>query len=445
MAIAKSSALITEHALFKSVEPVNAFRKAVEVVHCTPSTQFSLLQGKITNCWLKHALEHEPSDDGWWTIKRKKMTEEIGFNSNNLDHLKKSAHAMTKIVCEYDVIKPSRRNKPPSISDSINTNSKIAIETISCALFAVSTSTDSTNIRFQINSLILEKILTHLVYAVVDNNVLRRFKKAASIPIYEFCARFVNAGQTPEVDINLFRSMVLGKDYEDGIYKDYKYFYRDIVKLSVAEINTHSELFIEYVDLVENKLVEKIKFNIKRKEEKPLPSNDNGGEVNIQLELFGFSPLQSRKLVKGYSVSQLITALEYTRARILDGDSKIRLPLAYFKKALENGWGCDTTLPLSDIINSTESVQYTLKNIESKYAAHQISEAERYFSELDSLPQEELISQYNGLQAMDTMKFHSGKVKIVAKTGFFNWLALLTWGAPTEADIASFTASLEIN
>ena len=70
--------------LFQLSEVANSYRKPAQIIHSKPRSSMSLLQRKLTNAWLKNAVDTLPDADGWWTISTMKMSKDIDFDSNNV-------------------------------------------------------------------------------------------------------------------------------------------------------------------------------------------------------------------------------------------------------------------------------------------------------------------------------------------------------------------------
>lgn len=234
--------------LFCPHEAPDAFRKAAQVIHSKPKSPLSLLHRKLGNLWLKHAIENPPDDDGWWMLSIKAVAERIGFDSNNRQYLKESAEALMRIVFEWDLM--ARK------SGRVQWRASVLFPEIEIR---------GDIVRYQVSSQIRERMLNPEIYATIDMNIVRRFRRAPSLAIWEFCVHFEDAGRTAEVEWEIFRDMVLGESHDHTTYLEYKYFKSKVVKPAVAEINSTSD---HTIDLVESKIgrrVSAISFQVGRK------------------------------------------------------------------------------------------------------------------------------------------------------------------------------------
>lgn len=418
---------VAQFTLFKNEEPANAFKKAVQIVHSKPSAPLSLLQGKLSNCLLKNALDTEPDKEGWWTISIMEMGGAIGFDSNNRAYLRNSALELMKIVFEYDVISKS--------------NTRVLWK--ASVLFPDMEIQESV-MRYQISGQLRDRVLNPDMYALIDLNVLRRFQRSASIPIYEHCIRFINLGKTAVVQLETFRDIVLGANSGAGSYKEYKYFKQKVLRPSIVEINTLSEITIELVEGKIGRSVDSIHFLVKRKpsSEVTSPRSDEIIKITDELVQFGLSAIDVRRLVKQHTPNELRAALEYTRKQ-----SRVDNPLGYFRKALENGWGIvDVEPPIEVKLSATDPADKgAKKSIEDVYRVHQIKEAQSYFNGIDGDDQDLLVTQYNEQQTTASLKFKKERQTKIAQTGFFAWLVTEKWGTPTSDQLLEFASVMLSN
>jgi hypothetical protein len=229
-------------------EAPDAFRKAVQVIQSKPKAPLGLLHRKIGNLWLKHAVENPPSSDGWWELSIREVAEQIGFDSNNRQYLKESAEALMRIVFEWDLLAHAKRG--------VKWRASVLFPEIEILGDAV---------RYQVSSQIRERMLNPDIYALIDMNIVRRFRRAPSLAIWEFCVHFEKIGNTVEVEWQSFRDMVLGESTECTTYREYKYFKSKVVNPALAEINATSNHAIRLVETKAGKRVASISFLINRK------------------------------------------------------------------------------------------------------------------------------------------------------------------------------------
>ena len=407
--------------LFTSKETPDAFRKAVQIVHSKPKQPLSLLQRKLGNAWAKHAIENSPDQNGWWVLGIKDLAEDVGFDSHNRQYLKESAEALMRIVFEWDVMSPT--NKRPWKASVMFPEVEIHSDVI----------------RYQISSQLRELIVKPEMYALIDMNVVRRFRRASSLAIWEFCVRFEKINRTAEVPWEQFRDMVLGETAEAKTYQEYKYFKAKVLKPAIAEVNSESNLLIDLVEAKIGKRVTSLRFEIKKKavaEEQieDAPALEAVGElVNL-----GLMQSEARRVVREKPLHEVKAAVEYTKKRLANKRAeKLENTAAYFRHALQHGYAASENPDQAPRRkSSTPKV-----DVREAFLRAQMEEAERYFRELDLPDQTKLIERYNE-DAAPALRLNKKRASKASEVAFSRWLARDTWGEPTANDLLEFAQKL---
>lgn len=393
-------------------------------MHSKPKSPLSLLHRKIGNAWLKHAIESQPDSDGWWELSIKKLALNIGFDSNNRQYLKESAEALMRVVFEWDVIAPMDKRvqwKASVLFPEIEIRNDV--------------------IRYQISSQMRERMINPEIYAMIDMNVVRRFRRASSLAIWEFCVRFERIGRTAEVEWRTFRDIVLGESPENSTYQEYKYFKSKVVNPAVAEINSESNHTIGLIEERIGKRVATIRFDIDRKasQDQSLP-DPRLNESLIDIVSLGVPQSEARKLTATHSAEHCMEALDYTRRRMADQKlPRLANPAAYFRQALNNRYAAD--VPRPEARATPRSPQTRPLDIKEIYATHQVSEAELYFKELDAADQLAIVERYNAQQGVHQLQLNARKTKL-AQTAFFRWLVQEVWGEPSSEELLEFAQGM---
>lgn len=403
--------------LFASKETPDAFRKAVQIVHSKPKQPLTLLQRKLGNAWAKHAIENSPDEHGWWVLSIRELAVDVGFDSNNRQYLKESAEALMRIVFEWDVMSPT--NKRPWKASVMFPEVEIHAD----------------HIRYQISSQLRELIVKPEIYALIDMNVVRRFRRAPSLAIWEFCSRYEKIGQTAEVEWEKFRDMVLGETAEARTYQEYKYFKAKVLKPALAEINAESNLKIDLVEAKMGKRVTALRFRIEKKQVAgELVEDGRAVELIGELVRMGVMQSEARRMVKDHPLDAVKAALEYTKRRMADKRAdKLENPAAYFRHALQHRYAA----PAEDAQARPQESSSSKLDLREAYLQAQLADIEGYFNELDAEDQSSLIERYNE-QAIGLLKLSKKKASKAAEAGFRRWLIKDVWGEPRPEDLVDF-------
>ena len=410
--------------LFTLREAPDPFRKAVQVLHSRPKSPLTLLQRKLGNAWLKNAVEHPPDEDGWWEMGIKDLAATIGFDSNNRQYLKTSAEALMRIVFDWDVIATPDRKVQWKASVLFP-----EVEVLSDA------------VRYQFSSQMRELLVNPEIYALIDMSVVRRFRRAASLAIWEFCIRFERIGRTAEVPWEKFRDMMLGEAADNTTYREYKFFKAKVLNPAIAEIGAVSNHVVGLVESRIGRRVAGLAFTVSRKPGPDQPAADPG-----QLELLGamvrlsVPQSEARRICREFSADRIAGALDYTRRRLADNRaSRVGNPAAYFRSALLQGYAAAD--PLHRQAPSSAAPRPKSVDIRAAHAAHRAAEAERYFLELEPGEQNAAIERYNDAQSVASLKL-TKRAGRIAQAGFFRWLAEDTWGEPGAEELLAFAQGL---
>ena len=424
----------TQIQLFRLPEVPEPYKKAVEVVHSKPRAPMSLIHRKLLNAWLKHAVETKPDKDGWWTLPIVEMSESIGYASNNREHLASSARELMTLVFEWDLMGDEARR---------------TLWKASVLFPEVEITTGA--IRFQISKRILEKVLSPDIYALIDQRIIRQFRRASSIGLYEFCVRYQRLPKTAEVPWETLRDMILGSSADAKSYKQYKIFKDKVLKPSIAEVNTVAELNIEMQETTSGRKVIGLSFLISRKQSAPTEEFTSPEEISdtAAMVAIGIPQTEATKLAKSYTHAEIKAAIEYTRKRA-DAKNKDKLdnPAAYLRKALTEKWAIfeaqpPEKRPVKGEANTNGAPDQS--RLHEACMNKRDQDAQGYFYELDPSEQHKLVDEYNSTQELASLKIKIGKAKAPGKAAtskFFRWLAEKTWGPITPVELLEFANKL---
>lgn len=417
---------IRQIALFQVPEVPKPYKKAVQVVHSKPRAPMSLVQRKVSNSWLKNAVQNKPDEEGWWSIRIADMATEIGFDSNNREYLRDSALELMRIVFEWDVV--AVEGKRPKWKASV--------------LFPDVEMTAEV-VRYRISTQLRDQVLNPDMYAMIDMNVVAKFRRAPSLALYEFCVRFERIGRTAEIPWESFRDMVLGESSEAKSYLEYKYFKQKVMKPSVAEVNSQADIQVELMETHEGRRIKNIWFTV----HKPGPPQlevviDDERVMKLVGEMVNIGLLQSeaKRLTTQHQFEELSAAVAYVKRRMADKRAPtVENPGAYLRQALKNNWAIvDTPAATADVKKALPGRKASAADkLIEQYMAEQLKQAEGYFNELDAADQDALIQRYNAQQEVPGLRI-GAKAGKAAKTAYFTWVGLETWGQPSQQQLLEF-------
>lgn len=408
-------------ALFSDNEPPKTFKKAVEMIHSRPREPITLVQRKLMNALIKTAVNTKADKNGWWSIDLTEMANEIGFDSKNREHLKNAASSLMRMVFDWDF---TNETGPKWTASILFPNMQM----------------DSYVLKYQINPLLKDGVVSPQAYAVINMNIQRKFRRASTLALYEHIFRYINVGSTGQIQWETLRDTLLGIGSKASAYNEYKYFFAKVLKPGLIEINEQSDIVVEMEKFFRGREVKDLLFRMKRKS-----TVDDDPAIVMHMELlghvieFGVPQYEARKLLKQYGAEKLSAALRYTKIRMSDkSQGEVARPLVYFKSALAKGWAND----LEDVEVKAKPVTIAKRApLIDQYRSYQAKQAERYFSECSVEQQQKFIDDYNTQQEVTQLRIKAKPSK-VAGAAFFAWLAKTTWGEPSQAELLKFADGL---
>lgn len=420
--------------LFRLPEVPEPYKKAVEVLHSKPRAPMSLMHRKLLNAWLKNAVESKPDKEGWWSLPIVEMSESIGFDSNNRDYLTSSARDLMTMVFEWDIMAEVQRRtlwKASVLFPEVEITSGL--------------------IRYQISKQVQEKVLSPEIYALIDQRIIRQFRRGTSIGLYEFCIRYQRLPKTPEVPWETFRDMIMGTSADAKSYKQYKVFKDKVLKPAIAEVNTVVELKIELQETTKGRKVVGLYFLIIRPETPPAEEFSSPDELadTAAMVALGIPQTEATKLAKTNSHNEISAAIEYTRKRVeAKNMEKLDNPAAYLRRALAEKWAIvEGQTPAKTVTKpaAKKTAAPDQSRLQEACMAQRDKEAEGYFHELDPSEQQMMVDEYNGQQELASLKIKIGKGKAQGKAAtatFYRWLAQKTWGPVTPEQLLEYANNL---
>ncbi|MFL9922322.1 replication initiation protein [Paraburkholderia fungorum] len=427
---AKTEARTTQIGLFTVEEP-EPFKKATPAVHISAKNKaLTLVQHKIYNALLANAIEQDRDNAGTnvglsqFSIALTDLVDKVGLNSNNRDYLKGVINSLIGTVVNWDFLEAERGE-------------------VWAATGLLSTAEmDRSTLTYEFSAKIRDFLVHPQMYATIDMRIVRAFKRAAALVLWENSVRYEGIGQSAVIPIEKLRQLFLGQEGAKTIYPEYKEFKRNVLTPAVREANEVSDHTIEVLEVRQGRAVVGVRFTVARKQEAArLESVDS--DLLMSVTQLGIPSSEARKTLGRHSESDVRNALDYVRAReAKKGATPITNVPAYFRKALAEKW---VTPEKSSGIKKAAAAPglsitgITEEEIREKYRASQLGDARAYFDELSAADQAELIARYNAWQPMQKWRLEGGKKQsTAAQQSFLSWLAHETWGEPSTEDLFKF-------
>jgi hypothetical protein len=216
----------------------NELKKHVGAVHIR--NRLSLLQRKVANVLLLNAYENL-FDKDVHAISVRHLSEIVGFDSKDIDTLKKSLRRLAETAIEWNLLD----NKGKDVWQVSTMLAEAEISDGEC--------------RYAYSRMLREKLYNPEVYARINLAIQRRFSSGHALALYENCARFRSTRSTGWWELVLFRKLM---GIEDNEYQNFKDFNKRVVKPAIEQINTQSDISIKVEFKREKRRVVGLRFLI---------------------------------------------------------------------------------------------------------------------------------------------------------------------------------------
>ncbi|WP_304993764.1 replication initiation protein [Burkholderia plantarii] len=419
----------TQIALFQLNDLPEPFRKAVPAVHIAPkSGPISLQQAKMWNALIKNAISQDKDGERvWFEYPVGDLIADVGLNSKNRDYVKATINSLLGFVVNWDYLS----GKP-----EWNASSLIAGAKLSAGI-----------LRYQFSDNIRELLMNPRIYASIDMRIAREFKRGHALTLWENVVRYEGVGRTPRLSVETIRDLLLGVDWPQGSYAQYKIFKSRILLPALEEINRIADHQIAMHEFKSGRTITEVQFVIEPKRKQEVASEE---DLDLLTAVTRFSvPLtEARKLLAQYGPEAVRQAVGYTDARLKKKNAQpIENVGAYFRKSLAGGYQAepDRSKPLKQVNGLEPTAAKTEDVLLAQLTAERANEARRYFDELEAAEQSECMARYNNQQPAVPLKLVANrKPKKAAESAFFQWLSIDVWGEPTDRDLLNFVISRQV-
>lgn len=305
-------------------------KKHVATIHC--SNTLTLLQRKISNALLYHAYQKmlvlEEHD-----ISIKQLCGIIGYNGNNHKKIKDALKGLISTIVEWDVV------------DSITGEEDWTASTI-----LASVRLKGSQCTYAYSPRMKELLHSPSVYAKINLITQAHFQSSYGLALYENCIRYRGLPHTKWFDMDLFKKLMGVPDSTYPIFRDLK---RRVLDKAVEEVNTYSDLLIEYeVKRIAQKVIN-IRFKLKQREKKKrfgMSLVGEGREVQqlelstVQVELvhelrkYGLHEEEIKKLLQAYDSEFIFEKIKLVKSSEIYMSGEIRNVAGYLIKSIKNDY-----------------------------------------------------------------------------------------------------------
>jgi hypothetical protein len=244
----------------------------------------------------------------------------------------------------------------------------------------------------------------------------------------------------------------------DEAKREYKYFKRDYLRPAIAEVNAVTNIFVELIEHREGRRVAEIQFRVTERKQPMLALDEHPNVFDSTLVdrmvKLGIPLKEAQTLYADSEENRIRAALQMTEQRMRSTTlPPVRSAAALFKDALKKGYAppvesVDALPAGTPSMKAAAAQPDDLKaRLLSEFAAFRRKEAKALYEEQGDAEREVARESFES-EVLPTLGSHlrddwrkRGLDSKLAETAFFDWLALKTWGEPTDGDLLSFTLS----
>lgn len=298
------------------------------------SSRLTILQKKIFNLFIYKAFP-TIKEDKYHTFTVSDLMKSLNWSdtSNMNDRLKESLAGLTRENVRWNILEKDKKNKWVSSACLADVSIKEGV------------------IEYSFGKFLREVLYNPNIYAKIDLDIQSTLESKDSLIIWEFAteelsSKKTNTTVTTWVEWEKICALTSG---EETIYStNYALYKSKVLKKALTEINNKTDLTIKLMEKKEGRKIKYIAFEIQREtlEEKNAESVFGVDVIPMQRNLSLKSMLENvlnklsqvEEVWATYTDFEIERAISFYKETIQDPGSNIKNPVAFFTKALEQGW-----------------------------------------------------------------------------------------------------------
>jgi plasmid replication initiation protein len=423
-------------------------KKSVETLAIVPKKdRISILARKVYNVMMHYAQE-QGIEQPVYRVRLRDIVVGIDFNSKNDEIIKEHLRQMVTTKIEWQ--SPTKGEGAKWTVSALIAHAELIKEKGELFL----------EWSYAIN--IKAGILNPERFARISLAFQSEFKSMPGLVLYEICSRYVQneafEGLTPRQHWTWWRPVLTGAPEDQvGIYLEWKYFNRDVIKKAVIEVNQITNFEVKVIEHAgKGRAIGDIQFSVRLKMQKKLPLTtptpvnlkDIGRAIVAGVHQEKAESLLSKHGDKNFT--EAIDALEKRQKRT--NQEPVADPYQYLKAVILDNEKNPTPIPLIKEA-SKDRVHITAKRVEmiESYRQSKRQEALSLFNESVDSEQERLLSTFEtellpSLGAAVQAAYQKKRLTTPMTKSYFNkFLASHFfgegWDSPTDSELLDFSVS----
>lgn len=284
-------------------------------------------------------------------------------------------------------------------------------------------------------------------FSIVFQGLLR---SGSSLALYEICRRYAT-NPSKVTMINTYEywySALTGNPVSAEDLPEYKYFKRDYLKTSIAEINAVTDIQIELIEHKNGRRVDRLQFRVELHKQ---PQLEFPAPPVVDLELMGrimqlgFSQHDAGEIMGQHGDQKIRQVLNFVQTRLEQKNSTpLDSPAAYFRWAMKQDAASTVLqLPATPQRIGQEKKDLGPTTLEKFLSARALEALAVYSEDLES-NRKALFERFVHETPSKGIKLGRGIENNVVRSMFSRWYANELWGEPTVESLTAFVDKFNI-
>ena len=435
------------------------FKKPNPMVHNKPHAVMTVMQQKLTNIMLRHAQQMQPVEEATWKISVEEMLRLLNITTRNYEHIEKTIDELMSIKVRLDVFEEKGLAK------------HFAVVFPYAKLYAG-------EITFKIESKAILLLGDSPSYTNLDLLELSALSKVCSVPLFEFCSRYLGIGATRRIPWEDLRDMLVASKNIPNKAQQWSSFKERYLDPAIKDINASTKLYIQVETERYKTKVTNLRFLVSRQqlalEMSAAQSTPQAKQHLVDaMQAFGVLDKAIYKLLSTYTEEQIDGALRHTKWRVTESNlRKLAYPGRYFTNSLKKGYYQEfldsKATPLTGELfpvtdgkhpkpamadqeqpsqgkakvktratksDGSNGVNKGRAKLNAAVEKQRILDVKAILGELDKPALQEVYDEYNGTLSTEASKIKIGRNRAGVLPSFHAWYAKKLWGDVTDAEI----------
>ncbi len=438
------------------------FKKPNPMVHNKPHAVMTVMQQKLTNIMLRHAQQNQAVEPATWKISVEEMLRLLNVKTRNYEHIEKTIDELMSIKVRLDVFEEKGLAKHFAV-------------VFPYAKFYAG------EITFKIESKAILLLGDSPSYTSLDLLELSALSKVCSVPLFEFCSRYLGIGATRRIPWEDLRDMLVASKNIPNKAQQWSTFKERYLDPAIKDINSSTKLYIEVETERYKTKVTNLRFHVSRQklalDMSAAHSNSEAKKHLVDaMQAMGLLDKAIYKLLSTFTEEQIEGALKHTKWRVTESKlRKLTYPSRYFLTSLKSGHyqefldnrSTPATADLFPVVDgkhrpiaadeSTQEIGSAIAQpaksrtkksepsnsginkgrakINAAVEKQRILDVKVILAELDKPALQTIYDEYNNTLSTEASKIKIGRNRAGVLPSFHAWYAKKLWGEVTDAEI----------